>query len=314
MPGATRIGYLLPTRERVMEGAPETATLLALAERAEGLGFDSVWVGDSVLARPRHDPLTLLAAVAARTTRVEMGTAVLLPALRNPVLLAHQVATLDRISEGRLILGVGSASDVQNIREEFEACGVPWDKRLGRMMEGLRLCRALWRGEPVEHDGLWRVRGATLGPTPHRPGGPPIWIAGASPAAIARVGRHFDGWFPNSHLPPAYAETFAAMRAAAAEAGRGPDAVTGAAYLTLAIDPDPARAEERLDRFMAGYYGQRPDVMRKKQVCYAGPAEGAREWLGAYARAGASHLVLRLAGGEHAPQLEQLSLILRDGL
>src|SRR5471032_3489581 len=106
-----RLGYLLPTRECIMEGVHETAPLLALAEKAEALGFDSVWVGDSLLARPRHDPLTLLAAVAARTRKVEMGTAVLLPALRNPVVLAHQVATLDRLCEGRLILGVGIASD-----------------------------------------------------------------------------------------------------------------------------------------------------------------------------------------------------------
>jgi alkanesulfonate monooxygenase SsuD/methylene tetrahydromethanopterin reductase-like flavin-dependent oxidoreductase (luciferase family) len=92
---APRIGYLLPTRERVMEGRPQTGPLLDLAVRAEGLGFDSVWVGDSLLARPRHDPLTLLAAVAARTKKVQLGTAVFLPALRNPVVLAHQLATLD---------------------------------------------------------------------------------------------------------------------------------------------------------------------------------------------------------------------------
>src|SRR5882757_1083553 len=153
-----RLGYLLPTRERIMEGVHETAPLLALAEKAEALGFDSVWVGDSLLARPRHDPLTLLAAVAARVPRVELGTAVLLPALRNPVVLAQQVATLDQISEGRLILGVGIASDVPNIRTEFTAAGVPFEKRVGRMLEGLRLARALWTGQPVEWDGLWRVQ------------------------------------------------------------------------------------------------------------------------------------------------------------
>ena len=109
---APRIGYLLPTREQTMAGRPEAVPLLALAERAARLGFDSIWVGDSVTAKPRHDPLILLAAVAARTTKAELGTAVLLPALRNPVLLAHQVATLDRISEGRLILGIGIAADM----------------------------------------------------------------------------------------------------------------------------------------------------------------------------------------------------------
>ncbi len=106
-----RMGYLLPTRERTMSGEPETAPLLMLAERAEKAGFDSLWVGDSLLARPRHDPLTLLAAVAARTSRVELGTSVLLPALRNPVVLAQQVSTLDRIAEGRVILGVGIGSE-----------------------------------------------------------------------------------------------------------------------------------------------------------------------------------------------------------
>src|SRR6266545_1646435 len=125
-----RIGYLLPTREQVMEGRPEAAPLLALAERAEELGYDSIWVGDSILARPRHDPLTLLAAVAARTRKAELGTAVLLPALRNPVLLAHQLATLDRLCEGRLIVGIGIAADTPSIRRDFEAAGVPFDKRV----------------------------------------------------------------------------------------------------------------------------------------------------------------------------------------
>jgi len=123
-----RIGYLLPTRERIMAGQPQAAPLLELAERAERLGFDSVWAGDSLLARPRHEPLTLLAAVASRVRRVDIGTAVLLPALRNPVLLAHQVATLDQVAEGRLILGVGIAADVPNIRQEFTAAGVPFEK------------------------------------------------------------------------------------------------------------------------------------------------------------------------------------------
>src|SRR6266436_3085292 len=171
-----RVGYLLPTRERVMEGRDETASLLALAERAEGLGYDSIWVGDSLLARPRHDPLTLLAAVAARTQRATLGTAVFLPALRNPVVLAHQLATLDQISEGRLVLGAGIANDLPNIRAEFAAAGVPFERRVGRMMEGLRLCRALWTGKPVDWDGRWKLKAAVLGPTPHRSGGPPIWI------------------------------------------------------------------------------------------------------------------------------------------
>ena len=91
---APEIGYLLPTREQIIEGVPETAPLLHLAERAEELGFDSVWVGDSLTSRPRHEPLTLLAGVAGRTRRVALGTAVLLPALRHPVLMAVAILIL----------------------------------------------------------------------------------------------------------------------------------------------------------------------------------------------------------------------------
>ena len=310
-----RLGYLLPTRERIMAGQAETAPLLALAERAEAMGFDSVWVGDSLLARPRHDPLTLLAAVAARTRRVELGTAVLLPALRNPVVLAHQVATLDRLAEGRLILGVGIATDVPNIRTEFEAAGVPFDKRVGRLVEGLALARALWRGEPVDWpkngEGRWRVKSGTIGPTPHRPDGPPIWIAGSVAPARQRAGRLFDGWFPNGPTAAEYGAQWAEVQGAARAAERDPAALTPAMYLTLAIDDDKARAEARIDAYLERYYGVRPDVTRKRQMCFAGPAAAAAAWLKAYADAGVRHLVLRFAG-DHERQLEAVARIRRE--
>src|SRR3989441_2423296 len=139
---AVEFGVLLPTREAVMSGRPETAPLLAIAERAEGAGFDSVWIGDSLTARPRHEPLTLMSAIAARTRRVRIGTGVLLPALRNPVVLAHVVGTLDRVAEGRVILGVGIAADAPAIRREFAAAGVPWDRRGGGVLQAPRIFRA----------------------------------------------------------------------------------------------------------------------------------------------------------------------------
>ena len=308
---APRIGYLLPTRESIMEGRPAAAPLLALAERAEGLGYDSIWVGDSVTARPRHDAITLLGAVAGRTRRAALGTAVLLPALRNPVLLAHQIATLDQVSDGRVILGVGIASDVLNIRAEFAACGVPWEKRLGRMMEGMRLCRALWSGEPVTWDGRWKMENAVIGPVPVQKGGPPIWVAGSAPATIERVGKHFDGWFPNGPSPEQYAEAWKAMQAAALQAGRDPAALTGANYVTLAIDDNQARADARIDQFLRDYYGQPADIMRRKQACFAGSLAGAREWLAAFTHAGTRHFCLRFAG-EHERHLDLLANIGSD--
>lgn len=303
-----KIGYLLPTRERVMEGLHETGPMLALAERAEGLGFDSLWAGDSLLARPRHEPLTLLAAVAARTKTAELGTAVLLPALRNPVILAHMAATVDRISEGRLILGVGIATDVPNVRAEFAAAGVPFEKRVGRMMEGLRLCRAFWSGEETKWDGRWSVAGGTLGPTPHRKGGPPIWGAASVPAALKRTARSFDGWFPIGPTPAVLAERWAEVRQYAAEAGRNPDDLAFAVYLTLAIGDDAAAAEQRIDDYLENYYGRPGPAMRKMQACFGGTAEGAAEWLQAFADAGAGHIVLRLVG-DHERQMDQVAAI-----
>jgi probable F420-dependent oxidoreductase len=303
---APRIGYLLPTREQIMEGRPGAAPLLDLAARAESLGYDSVWVGDSLLARPRHEPLTLLAGVAGRVKRVELGTAVLLPALRNPVLLAHQVATLDQVSEGRLILGVGFAADVPNIRAEFAAAGVPFEKRIGRMMEGLRLCRALWTGEPVTWDGRWQVAGGTLAPTPHRPGGPPLWIGGNLQASLERAGRWFDGWFPIAPDAATFARQWAEVKAIAAAVGRDPAALSGAMYLTVCLDDDAARANTRLDAFLERYYGQPAPVLRRRQAHYAGSPSGIAPWLNGYAEAGASHLVLRFAG-DHERHLEALA-------
>ena len=291
-----KFGYLLPTREQIMQGHPDAAPLLALATSAADAGFDSIWVGDSLLARPRHEPLTLLAAVAGRVPRVELGTAVLLPALRNPVLLAHQVATLDQVSGGRLILGVGFAADRPNIRAEFTAAGVPFDKRVGRMLEGLRLCRALWTGEPVTWEGRWTVTEGVLAPTPHRPGGPPLWIGGNLPASLTRAGKWFDGWFPIAPDAPTFVRQWAEVQAIARDAGRDPAAVTGAMYLTVSLDDDANRADARLNAFLESYYGAPAPVLRRRQACYAGPSGGLGEWLAGYAQAGASHVVLRFAG------------------
>ncbi len=271
----------------------------------------SVWVGDSLLARPRHDPLTLLAAVAARTRRVTIGTAVFLPALRNPVVLAHQLATLDRIGEGRLVLGAGIATDVANIRAEFAAAGVPFEGRVGRMMEGLRLARALWTGEPVDWPGRWPVTGGVLGPTPHRPGGPPIWLAGSVRPALERAGRHFDGWFANEPDLARWRGQWAEVRQVVRDAGRDPGEFTAALYLTLAIDEDAGRAGQRIDGFLENYYGQPAAAMRRRQACYGGPAEGAADYLRSWAEAGAGHLIVRFTG-DHEHNLETVSKLRAD--
>jgi alkanesulfonate monooxygenase SsuD/methylene tetrahydromethanopterin reductase-like flavin-dependent oxidoreductase (luciferase family) len=291
-----------------MAGQPQAKPLLELAERAEHLGFDSVWIGDSLLARPRHEPLTLLAAVASRVPRVELGTAVLLPALRNPVIMAHQAATLDQVAEGRLILGVGIAADVPNIRAEFTAAGVPFEKRVGRLLEGLRLARSLWSGKPVDWDGRWKVEHGVLGPAPHREGGPPIWIGGSLPASLERAGRYFDGWLPIAPDTAQWGRQWKEVKDIARGAGRDPDKLTGAMYVTVALDQNRDHANERLNAYLEQYYSQPAAAMRARQACYTGPSEGFTDWLQAYASAGTQHFVLRFAG-DHARHLETVATL-----
>src|SRR5256712_5775799 len=217
---AVEFGVLIPTREAVMSGHPETAPLLTMAERAEAAGFDSVWIGDSLIARPRHEPLTLLAGVAGRTRRGRLGTGVLLPALRNPVVLAHIVGRLDRAAEGRVILGVGFAPDNPSIRKEFAAAGVPFERRVGRFLETIAICQALWRRDHVSFSGKhFTLDDVTMEPKPHRPGGPPIWIGGGGPAAPrggARVGARVS--------PPPPPGIFARRLPRGGEGGAAPGA------------------------------------------------------------------------------------------
>jgi alkanesulfonate monooxygenase SsuD/methylene tetrahydromethanopterin reductase-like flavin-dependent oxidoreductase (luciferase family) len=298
-------GVLIPTREAIMSGRPETGPLLTMAERAEAAGFDSVWIGDSITARPRHEPLTLLAAVAARTRRVAVGTAVLLPALRNPVVLAHVVGTLDRVAEGRTILGVGIAADMPAIRKEFAAVGVPWDRRVGRFLETLEICRALWTRDGVSFGGKhFTLQDVTVEPKPHRRGGPPIWIGGSGPTALREAAR-WDAWFPTGPSVEFFETEFPKIQAAARAAGRPPDAVAGGAYLTLALDADRAAAEKRLHGFLETYYAAPAKAILARQATYAGPIEGCVEWLQRWIKAGARHLLFRFAGGDQLAQVDE---------
>lgn len=301
-----KLGYLLPTRENVMRGQPSGRVLLDAARRAAGLGFDSVWAGDSLLARPRHDPLTLLAAVAGAVPDVQVGTAVLLPALRNPVVLAQQLATLDQVSEGRLIVGAGIAADTPGIRAEFAAADVPFEGRVGRLMEGFRLCRALWTGEPVDWDGRWQVEQGVLAPLPYSPGGPPIWLGAGVEAGIARAAKHFDGWFPTGPDPETFAAHQRFFKATAAEAGRDAEALTTAVYLTVAVMDDARAAEAAIDAYLEDYYGAPARVLRKRQSCIGGPLDDVLAFVRRYVEAGAQHIVLRLVG-DHDRQLTLLS-------
>ena len=302
------LGYLLPTRERIMVGVHETGQILKLADHADNIGLDSVWIGDSLLAKPRHEPLSLIAAIAGRTKNIKMGTAVLLPMLRNPVLLAHQVATIDQISEGRLILGIGTARDVPAIRNEFEAAGVPFEKRIGTMLEQMRLCRALWSGEKTDWEGRWSVKDAELAPVPFTKGGPAIWSGGGVPAALKRSARYFDGWFPSGPgNGKDWSKSWTELQGYAQEAGRDPAEITGAAYVTIAINDDLSKAKAELDEYLASYYLRPADEIRDQQYCVAGDRAAVTAWLNDFVEGGAQHICVRFTGSNDENQMDELA-------
>lgn len=291
-----------------MAGRPDVAPLIAMAERVEAAGYDSVWVGDSLLARPRFEPLTLLAAVAARTRHVLVGTAVLLPALRHPLLLAHAAATVDRIAEGRLVLGVGIAPNSPAVRREFDAAGVPFNQRVGRLEESIRICQRLWTQSDagVTFQGrYWSLDAARLLPLPHRPGGPPIWMGGEVEAATRRAARLADAWLPNSVTPEAWAEGWARVQAEAQAARGTADGITPALYTTIHVGLGAKAAQEELRRFVEAYYAAPYEVIARVQGFHAGDALSCVDHLRGFIAKGVGHIVLRFGGGDQATQFER---------
>jgi alkanesulfonate monooxygenase SsuD/methylene tetrahydromethanopterin reductase-like flavin-dependent oxidoreductase (luciferase family) len=279
-------GLLLPSREALLWADSDLAFLIEAARQAEKAGFDSVWAGDSLLARPRGEPLTLLAAVAGATNRVALGTAVLLPLLRNALTLAHTLATLDRIAKGRVIVGIGPGAELPGTHAELKALGVPSDHRVSDMLGEVERVRRLWRNEEP---------GVELQPRPFRPGGPPIWVGGTGPRMLRLTGESFDGWLPLSPTPADYASGLRAVREAAEKAGRDPDSIATGVYLTVAVADNAVQATTERDAYVMAYYGAPAEVMAKSMALHAGTLESAAEWFAAYRAAGAQHLVLRLA-------------------
>jgi probable F420-dependent oxidoreductase len=287
-------GYLLPTR---------AARLGVLGARAEDAGFSSVWVPDSPLVYGLPDPLVALTAIAAATRRVTLGTAMLLGALRQPVLLAHSIATLDRLSGGRLVIGLGAGFAAPETERQFAAAGVPFRGRTGRLEETVTVLRALWSGKPVSHAGRhFTFDDVTIGPAPHTPGGPPIWLAGAGATAEQRVGRLADGWLPYLPTATAYAEGWQRVRDAA-----GPTPPTPGLYMTVALDSSVERATTRLRETVERWYGYPFDVVSGLQATFAGTPDGLRERLAPYLAAGVEHVVLRAADDDAERGLDALA-------
>jgi probable F420-dependent oxidoreductase len=233
-----KVGFSLP-QYGAHAHCPEEVALFA--REAERMGAHSLWVGDRLLA-PVHpevhypgttefpkefraglDPFALLAAVAVVTTRPLLGTSMLIAPWYAPALLARSLATIDQLSGGRLIAGLGAGWSP----EEFSAVGVPLSQRGARLDECLDVLRAYWDTNPVEHKGrFWATRASYVDVKPVQRPGPPVYLPAFTPVGISRAVRRADGIIPTarpgSFDPAAFASSMGQIREAAGRAGRDP--------------------------------------------------------------------------------------------
>ena len=281
-------------------------TILGLAQTAEDAGLDAVWVGDSLTAKPRLEPLSVLSAVAARTRRVRLGTAVLLGALRHPVLLAHAAATVDLISEGRLVLGVGvggAFNDAQ--RQEWRNAGVDPTGRATRFEEVVSLLKRLTSGETVTFDGrhfsLQEVRVAPISPNP---GGVRVlvachWRAGRE-RQFRRAAELGDGFISISDYPDEYARVTERVKHHAESRSRDFNDMERVFYMTVNLGQDPEAASAEADRFLSLYYGM--NIWGDRWGPY-GPSELTIDRVRDYEAAGVQTIVVRFASFDQERQL-----------
>ncbi|HXH83348.1 MAG TPA: LLM class flavin-dependent oxidoreductase [Candidatus Tectomicrobia bacterium] len=318
-------GLILANRAVVL-GAIKARDLLDLAASAEAAGvFDAIWVGDSLLAKPRLEAVTLLSALAAVTAKVRLAVGCMATFVhRHPVLLAQQWASLDVLSEGRAWLAVclGGPSDAGAAQAaEHAVMGIASAERIGRLEEGIAILRRLFAETDVTHEGrFYRFERVTLEPRPvQRP--VPIWIAsnptgltwkgGASASeavverALRRVARHADGWMTNKLSPDEFRRQFGRVQAMAREEGRDPAALGSALYHNININEDRRAALEESKAFLDRYYSSTFTPQFVEQWTVAGsPAECVAQ-LREYVAAGLGHMALRLSSWDQRGQLKR---------
>ncbi|MGW7253646.1 LLM class flavin-dependent oxidoreductase [Streptomyces sp. NPDC054834] len=299
------IGVLLPTGTAQWGAADDPRTLIGFGRRAEHLGFASLFVNDSLIS-PRIEALTMLAALAPATETVPLGTAALMPFLRRPVQAAQSLASIDLLSAGRLTVTVGAGFPGRFGRPLYTLSEVPWERRFARLDETVALWRALWEGAGSFHGEILRFDDIPPTTRPSRTGGPPIWLGGATPAALARTGRLYDGWLPYPPDPADYASGLRDIRTAAAGAGRAAEDITPALFVSVRIDDDVESGRGPLDEYARATYGMPLEELEKIQAVVTGSADQVLEGLRRYAAAGARHVVARLGALGLSAQRDQL--------
>ena len=216
---------------------PDAQELIEFGVSAEKLGYDSLWVWDHILLGvdphfPIIEALSLLTAIAARTTTINLGSGILVLPVRNPVILAKQLSSIDLISKGRLLLGMASGW----YKREFDALGVPYNQRGKIMDENLEIINRLWREDMVTAEiGPYNMRESVMFPKPVKEGGPPILIGGYVDRVLKRAAVNADGWLTYFYTPDGFTKSWNKIVNFAEEAGKDPSTLLNCNQLPIMV-------------------------------------------------------------------------------
>ena len=274
-----------------------------VAQRAEALGFVELWVTENTVDHVFcFDALSILTYAAAITTRIRLGVAVLVLPVHSPVEVAHRVATLDYVSGGRAILGVGLGRE-----RHYAEFQVPKERRVRRFREGVELMKALWTEPKVTYRGsIFQVEGATMAPKPIQKPHPPIWVGGDHPEAVRRAARIADGWMGSGGSSTAtFARSVPILKEELEKAGRDPAAFPVSKRVFLSVHERPEIARVELQRWFSEVY-HNPDGADASGV-HGTPGQ-VRERLEELVAMGANHLLLNPVA-RHVEQLETLAAL-----
>ncbi len=256
-------------------------------QKAETLGFDSLWVQESIVGDvPILEPVSLLNYVAALTSRLRLGTSVMLLVLRNPVQLAKSLASLDQMSQGRLTVGIGIGGHVPEA-----IFGLPSARRIRRFVEALQVMKALWTESRATVSGtFWQFDKVPMQPKPMQQPHPPVWFGARQEPALRRAVQHGDGFMgAGSSSTADFIQQYGILQRCLDQAQRDPATFAISKRVYLAIDTDRERAERRLRQWFGVRYKNAEMAAR---VCVWGSRDECLDKLGALVQAGAQHLML----------------------
>jgi len=324
-------GVNLNNREPLIAPGYGMPQLLDLSQTVEGLGFDSVWVGDSLFSKPRFEAISLLSALSQRTSKVKLGTACLVTSPRNPLYLALEWATLDILSNGRTIFGCCAGNPEVGVRREFEAVGLDFDRRFHIFEEGLQILRDLWidgktsfKGETYKYDDVAFFSGTEMGPLMPIQMPPPFWVV-SNPRLVTnaadekmvrtmknacrRILKYGEGWMTccRAQHPEELVEQLGYLDDVAAETGDDASRLVISYQVTLNIGDSQDAARAAFGDYIGRYYPELSKAMDLSNWGPVGTPEQIIEWFRTFAEAGVDHFICRFGSLDQFGQVERFA-------